>query len=104
MKGLLISTDITQDGVFSHVVNADNHNEQLRVRFLLAGGSLRCMVKGTNHPEYQISACNSLEEAKRCLPSLAIESGLNVEEEDLQNFIETVWQYNSQLRNLLALH
>ncbi len=104
MDGIIINTKVSREGVFSHLINADNHNEQLYVEFVLSGGSLRCIAKGSNHrSEYHVGACNSLEEAKRCLPALAIENGLNIEEKDLQGFVETVWQFNTQLRNHLKL-
>ena len=104
MDGLLVKASVREEGVFVSLVNAENHNEKIEVEFFLSGNTLRCVAKGSNHKsKYHIGACNSLDEAKRCLPSLAIENGLNLDEDELANFVEDAWRFNKALRNHLVL-
>ncbi len=104
MDGLLVKASITSDGVFASIISANNHNAQLDIEFLLSGSSLRCVARGSNtKSDYQVGACNSLEEAKRCLPALAIENGLDVDEDTLRDFVEDSWRFNKALRNHLVL-
>ena len=104
MDGLLIKASVREDGVFVSIINGENHNEKIDVEFFLSGDTLRCVASGTNRKSnYHIGACNSLAEAKRSLPALAIENGLNLDEDELANFVEDAWRFNKALRNHLVL-